>query len=106
VLSSTEVAGLAGCSRFTVERACRNKTLEGKKVGRNWIIEDDEGKRWAEQYRPHARTGKKASAGADPAPGAETEAGARLVQEDLLGTSGHEESGSPGPDDGTGGDVR
>ncbi len=67
MLSAPSLAALAGCSRFTVERACRDKKIKAEKFGRNWMIEDDEGQRWAEQYRPHARTPKTASG-----PGAET----------------------------------
>lgn len=77
MLSTTQVGDLAGCSRFTVERACRDEEIAAKKVGRNWVIEDEEGRRWAGQYRPHARTGrtgKKASAapGKEAGPAAET----------------------------------
>jgi excisionase family DNA binding protein len=79
MLSTTQVGDLAGCSRFTVERACRDGKLTAAKVGRNWVIEDAEGKRWADEYRPHARTGKKASAGpgaeADPATATEEASG-------------------------------
>jgi len=61
MLSAPRLAAIAGCSRFTVERACREKKIKAEKVGRNWVIEDDEGHQWAQQYRRHARGPKTAS---------------------------------------------
>lgn len=63
MLSAAEVAELAGCSRFTVERACNNQEIVSRKVGRTWAIDEASGREWAKQYQPHARTGRAAGAG-------------------------------------------
>ena len=100
MLSTTQVGNLAGCSRFTVERACRDEELAATKVGRNWVIEDAEGKRWAEQYRPHARSRKKTSAEPGRAAPEEKDPVPQLTGEDLPGTPDHKKSGGSGPADG------
>lgn len=98
MLSATQVAELAGCSRFTVERACNNKELESEKVGRNWVIEEASGRQWARQYRPHARTGR--AAGAE-----KPDAGTVPAAADPPGASSRGRSRGSGPADGPAGEA-
>ena len=54
VLTTKEVAELAGTSRFTVEREIGRGHLKAEKTGRIWSIHPDEAKRWAASFVRHA----------------------------------------------------
>jgi excisionase family DNA binding protein len=54
VLSTADVAAMAGTSQDTVEREIDRGNLEAAKVGRTWVIEAAEARRWAAQFRPYA----------------------------------------------------
>jgi excisionase family DNA binding protein len=54
MLSTTQVAQLAGTTRFTVEREIGRGNLAAEKVGRTWVIDPDEAKRWAAGFKPYA----------------------------------------------------
>lgn len=59
VLTTMKVAELAGCSRYTVERAIRDNDLKAEKAGRTWTIDDAEGQRWAALYTPYSGLKKR-----------------------------------------------
>jgi excisionase family DNA binding protein len=54
VLSTTKVAEMADTTRYTVEREIERGNLAAEKVGRTWVIQQDEADRWAAQFRPYA----------------------------------------------------
>lgn len=54
MLSTTEVAELAGTARSTVEREIHRGNLAAVKAGRVWAVEDAEARRWAAAFRPYA----------------------------------------------------
>jgi excisionase family DNA binding protein len=54
MLSTTQVAELAGTTRYTVEREIRRGNLGAEKVGRTWVIDPPEAERWAKSFRPYA----------------------------------------------------
>jgi len=55
VLTTTEVAAMAGVSRHTVEREIHRTNLAAEMKAGRWIIQDDEAGRWAAQFRPYAQ---------------------------------------------------
>lgn len=63
MLTTTEVAKLAGTTRHTVEREIRRGRLTAGRVGRQYAIEPDEAQRWAAQYRPYEGLRKDRSPG-------------------------------------------
>ncbi len=54
MLSTTEVAKLAGTARSTVEREIHRGNLAAEKAGRIWVVEQAEAKRWAAGFQPYA----------------------------------------------------
>ena len=54
MLSTTEVARLAGTTRSTVEREIHRGNLAAQKAGRVWVVDDGEAGRWAAAFRPYA----------------------------------------------------
>ena len=54
MLSTTEVAKLAGTTRHTVEREIHRGNLTAEKAGRVWVVEQAEAQRWAAAFRPYA----------------------------------------------------
>jgi excisionase family DNA binding protein len=54
MLSTTEVAELAGTTRHTVEREIHRGNLTAQRAGRVWVVEDGEAKRWAAAFQPYA----------------------------------------------------
>ena len=63
MLSTTQVAQLAGTTRFTVEREIKRGNLAADKVGRTWIIDPAEAERWARSFTPYAGNRKPGHAG-------------------------------------------
>jgi excisionase family DNA binding protein len=53
MLTTSEVAALAGVSRHTVEREIRRGHLSAEKISRLWVIEPAEAQRWAESFQPY-----------------------------------------------------
>jgi excisionase family DNA binding protein len=53
MLSTTQVAGLAGTTRHTVEREIRRGNLHAEKIGRTWVIDQAEAERWASTFTPY-----------------------------------------------------
>ena len=66
VLSTTKVAEMVGTTRHTVEREIDRGNLTAERVGRNWVIQQDEADRWAASYRPYAALRGKRTTGARP----------------------------------------
>lgn len=66
MLSTTKVAGMANTTRYTVEREIERGNLTAEKVGRTWVIQQDEADRWAACFRPYAALRGKRPAGARP----------------------------------------
>lgn len=66
-LTTTEAAALTDppTTRFTVEREIGRGNLEAVKAGGRWIIDEDEARRWAAQFRKHAGNRRPH----DPSPG-------------------------------------
>ena len=54
MLSTTEVAKLAGTARSTVEREIHRGNLTAEKAGRVWVVADDEAQRWAGAFQAYA----------------------------------------------------
>jgi excisionase family DNA binding protein len=54
MLSTAQAAALAGTTRYTVEREIRRGNLAAEKIGRTWVIDPAEAKRWAAQFEPYA----------------------------------------------------
>lgn len=54
MLSTPEVAALAGTSRATVEREIHRGNVAAEKVGRTWVVAEDEAERWAAQFKRYA----------------------------------------------------
>lgn len=54
MLSTGQAAELAGTTRYTVEREIRRGNLAAEKIGRTWVIEPAEARRWAAQFKPYA----------------------------------------------------
>jgi excisionase family DNA binding protein len=54
MLSTAQAAELASTTRYTVEREIRRGNLAAEKIGRTWVIEPAEAKRWAAQFKPYA----------------------------------------------------
>lgn len=54
MLSTTEVAKLAGTARSTVEREIHRGNLRAEKAGRVWIVEQAEAQRWAAAFQPYS----------------------------------------------------
>jgi excisionase family DNA binding protein len=61
MLTTSEVAAMADTTRYTVEREIRRGNLTAQKVGRNWVVEDAEAKRWAGQFEPYGSLRKPKS---------------------------------------------
>lgn len=66
MLSTTKVAEQAGTTRYTVEREIKRGSLKAEKVGRTWVIQQDEADRWAAEFRPYAALRGKRPSGARP----------------------------------------
>lgn len=64
MLSTTEVAALARTTRHTVSREIERGNLQAEKVGRTWVVQPDEARRWAAQFTPYSALRK----GTDAAP--------------------------------------
>ena len=54
MLSTSEVAKLAGTTRHTVEREIHRNNLRAEKAGRVWVVAEAEAERWATQFQPYA----------------------------------------------------
>jgi excisionase family DNA binding protein len=55
MLTTGQVAQMAGCDRSTVDRHIYAGTLTATRTGRLWIITEAEAARWAAAYRPYSR---------------------------------------------------
>lgn len=51
MLNTSQAAALAGTTSHTVKREIYRGNLQAEKVGRAWIIQQDEAERWAAQFR-------------------------------------------------------
>ena len=70
MLTTSEVAALAGVSRHTVEREIRRGHLSAEKISRLWVIDPAEAQRWAESFQPYRTLRARPSAtSSDPSSG-------------------------------------
>ena len=54
MLTTSQVAELAGVSRFTVEREIEREHLDAEKTGRIWSIKEADAKAWAASFKKYA----------------------------------------------------
>jgi len=50
---------MAKTTRYTVAREIERENLKAEKIGRTWVIDVAEAKRWAAQFRPYAGLRKR-----------------------------------------------
>lgn len=60
VMTTADAAKLARTTPRTVEREIGRGNLEAQKIGGIWLIADEEGRRWAGQFKPYASLRKDA----------------------------------------------
>jgi excisionase family DNA binding protein len=54
MLTTQNVADMAGVSRQTVWRAARTHDLPARRHGRDYLITEEDAIRWADAYQPYA----------------------------------------------------